>query len=57
MYEIDRNMHGYIILKKTGSRLLYFSGIRQGKPQFVLDHLYARAYKREETARKTVASF
>ena len=51
-YIIDRNKNGFYIEKHENKTPVYFAGIRQGKPQFVMWSSHVRYFKTMKTAQK-----
>lgn len=49
---IDRNKNGFYIVKTGTEKPVYFAGMRQGQPQFVLWSGFVRYFKTAETAQK-----
>lgn len=49
---IDRNKNGFYIVKTGTGTPVYFAGMRQGKPQFVLWSGFVRYFKTEKAAQK-----
>ena len=55
-YTVEANKNGYYIEKHTSQKPVYFAGMRQGKPQFVIWSTHVRYFKTLKTAEKHLAA-
>ena len=53
---IDSDKNGFYIVKTSNGKPVYFAGIRQGNPQFVIWSGYVRYFKTLKTAEKNLAA-
>ena len=53
---IEKNKRGYIIRKhhKKNGHFCYFSGMKDKKPVYMVDHSHAKAYSTREAAEKKI---